>query len=155
VQIVRCCVCRLFSYGEHTRANWKRSRTNGEPPLWRAVLCLMRVQIPRVGCSFRHRFAALYGQSLAFAIRGRCWGCEGPPSGAVIASDPVTSSRFWAPRPKRSAGRHAAVYRVGCLVRRARFGCTEPNCRLGRTRKTMLPSRLWSGLRRFAEVELV
>ena len=75
----------------------------------------MRVQIPRVGCSFRHRFAALYGQSLAFAIRGRCWGCEGPPSGAVIASDPVTSSRFWAPRPKRSAGRHAAVYRVGCL----------------------------------------
>src|SRR5204862_8146432 len=80
---------------------------------------------------------------------------EGPPSGAVIASDPVTSSRFWAPRPKRSVGRHAAVYRVGCLVRRARFGCTEPNCRLGRTRKTMLPSRLWSGLRRFAEVELV
>ena len=36
----------------------------------------MRVQIPRVGCSFRHRFAALYGQSLAFAIRGRCWECD-------------------------------------------------------------------------------
>ena len=107
-----------------------------------------RVQFPTSICSSLRAIVGIRDPGTMLGVRGAAMG-------AVIASNPVTSSRFWAPRPKRSAGRHAAVYRVGCLVRRARFGCTEPNCRLGRTRKTMLPSRLWSDLRRFAEVELV